>query len=203
FADLSGRQSEPTTDLLGFSLVISLSVLAVVATLLFGGGTFRWQDAGIHPDQWTESVQLGANGLIAAVLPTALMLVATYSFRDRDTQHSLLRLLGETLDPRVIALLTFTAVVVAPFSEELLFRVTLQGWLTARIGSTWAVPAVSVFFAAIHGWRDGLALLPLALILGYVYDRRNDFLAVVVMRGLFNAANLVLMLLARPGATPL
>ncbi len=197
FADWTGRQAEPTTGLLGFALLISLAVLAVVSLLLFGGGRFRLRDAGLERGRLQESIELGVGALFVAVLPTALVLFVTLPLRDLDTQHSLLRLLGKTLDGRVIALLAFTAVVVAPLSEELLFRVTLQGWLTSKIGGSGAVPIVSLLFAAIHGWRDGLALLPLALVLGYVYDRRHDFVAVVVTHGLFNAANLILMLLTR------
>lgn len=196
-ADIAGRQAEPTTRLLAFALLLSLGVLTVVALLLFGNGRFRWQDVGFDRGRLQESLELGIGALFVVVLPTALILLATLPLRNVATQHTLLRLLGETLDVRVVAMLAFTAVVVAPLSEELLFRVTLQGWLTSRMDPSKGVTIVSVLFAAIHGWRDGLALLPLAFVLGYIYERRNDFVAVVVTHGLFNAANLGLMLVAR------
>jgi membrane protease YdiL (CAAX protease family) len=91
--------------------------------------------------------------------------------------------------------------VVAPLSEELLFRVVLQGWLTERISATVAVPVVAIVFAAVHGWRDGLALLPLALILGYVFARRRSYLAVVTTHALFNSVMFGLQWLSELGGS--
>jgi membrane protease YdiL (CAAX protease family) len=96
-------------------------------------------------------------------------------------------LLGESPDWGVLLLMLVTVAIVAPLSEELLFRAVLQGWVRERCGAAWAIPLVAVLFAAIHGWRDGLALLPLALILGVLYERRRSYLAVVVAHGLFNS----------------
>jgi membrane protease YdiL (CAAX protease family) len=43
-----------------------------------------------------------------------------------------------------------------------------------------------------------LPLLPLALVLGYVYDRRHSYLAVVVLHALFNLTMLAAQLLTLP-----
>jgi uncharacterized protein len=142
----------------------------------------------------------GVGVFLAAIMPTFALLLALSPLRSRETQHHLLQLLGRSPDVLTLAGLAVTVVVLAPLAEELLFRVTLQGWLTEQIGSRWSVPAVAVGFAAVHGWRDGLALIPLAMLLGYVYDRRQDFFAVVIAHGLFNAANLLLALLSLPGS---
>jgi len=42
-----------------------------------------------------------------------------------------------------------------------------------------------------------LPLVPLALILGYVYYRRHSYLSVVLLHALFNGANLWLALIAK------
>jgi hypothetical protein len=59
-----------------------------------------------------------------------------------------------------------------------------------------AIPFVAIVFAAVHGPVDGIALLPLALILGYSFDRRQSYLTVVVIHGLFNATMLALAMLS-------
>jgi membrane protease YdiL (CAAX protease family) len=60
-----------------------------------------------------------------------------------------------------------------------------------------------VIFAAVHRLPDAIPLLPLALVLGYVYQQRRSFLSIVLLHMLFNAANLILAVLTIPApATP-
>ena len=91
--------------------------------------------------------------------------------------------------------------IVAPLMEELLFRVILQGWLNDTCGLRIALPVTSLLFAFMHGWRDGIALLPLSFLLGLLYASRQRYLAVVAAHGLFNSANLVLAMLSVAGST--
>ena len=78
----------------------------------------------------------------------------------------------------------------------------LQGWLQSRIEPAWAIFAVAVLFAFVHGWPDSLPLIPLSLILGYVYYRRHSYLAVVMLHLLFNATNLALAVLTQQAESP-
>jgi membrane protease YdiL (CAAX protease family) len=142
------------------------------------------------------TIPVGIGTFFASVLPTYAVLLASLPFRSRETQHQLLQLLGQSPDILTLVVLAITVVIFAPLSEELMFRVTLQGWLTDWLGSARAMPIVALLFAVVHGWRDGLALVPLALLFGYVYDRRQDYFAVVIAHGAFNGANLVLALLS-------
>ncbi|MDZ4683455.1 MAG: type II CAAX endopeptidase family protein [Planctomycetaceae bacterium] len=180
------------------NLLMSVGVFTVLAVLLFWERRFTPRDAGMVPSRYT--IPLGLGTFFAAVLPTFAALLALSPFRSRETQHQLLQLLGRSPDVVTLAGLAVAVVVIAPLAEELLFRVTLQGWLTERLGSNLAVPLIALVFAGVHGWRDGLALIPLALLLGHVYDRRQDFFAVVIAHGAFNGANLVLALLSLPGS---
>ena len=54
----------------------------------------------------------------------------------------------------------------------------------------------SVAFVMVHGFPDMLALLPLAVVFGYVYERTHSYLAVVAMHATFNGVNLGLALLS-------
>jgi membrane protease YdiL (CAAX protease family) len=85
----------------------------------------------------------------------------------------------------------------------LLYRVVIQGWLESRITPRAAIIFVSILFAAIHsesGRPDALPILPLALILGYVYHRRHSLLAAFTLHATFNAANLALALMTGPSS---
>jgi uncharacterized protein len=77
----------------------------------------------------------------------------------------------------------------------LIFRAMLQEGLARRLGATPAIAITAVLFSLVHGFPDALALLPLAIILGYVYDRRQSVLSVVVIHALFNLTNILILLL--------
>lgn len=200
--DLRGQPLEPRTEMVWGALSLSLTVLVVILALLLVNNRYTWRDIGIDFDRLRHSLIIGFAICCAAILPTAIMLLVTFPLRSRETQHTLLRLLADKPDPGIIAGLALTAVVVAPLSEELMFRVTLQGWWQRRIGSTLAIPVIAIIFAMVHGYRDGLALIPLALMLGYVYDRQRNYVAVVLAHGLFNAGNLALALIAMQASPP-
>lgn len=191
----------PTPSLVMTSALLTLGVFLTLVGLLFIEGRWQPRDAGFRRHEWRASLELGAAAFLVAVLPTGLALIASLPFRSRETQHRLLQVLQEYPDPWLIVGLAMTAVVLAPLCEELLFRVTLQTWLVSWCGPQVAIPAIAALFAAIHGWRDSFALLPLSLILGYVYERRHDYFAVVTAHGLFNLTNLLLALLADPSSS--
>ena len=122
-------------------------------------------------------------------------------FKSEKTQHPLLRLLSDSPTLESILWSVAAAVVVAPLVEELLFRVVLQGWLKTVIAPRWAIGITSVLFGFVHGFPDAIPLVVLAIVLGYVYQQRNSYAAVVTMHGLFNAFNLTLLLLGGPPPT--
>ncbi|WP_010583551.1 CPBP family intramembrane glutamic endopeptidase [Schlesneria paludicola] len=150
---------------------------------------------GMSFRQLSVQARVALFGFCAAVLPMAVSMLATLPLRGRETQHSLLKLLTEQPDVTTIGIIAMTAVISAPLWEELMFRVVLQGWLTSMFTPKLAIPIVAALFSFIHGWQNGLALLPLALILGYVFHRRHSYLSVVMIHALFNATMLTAQLL--------
>ena len=90
---------------------------------------------------------------------------------------------GEVLrddgSPETIAWITIAVVILAPVSEELIFRVILQGALRSKLSASVSIAISSVTFVLVHGFPDMLALLPLAVVFGYVYERTHSYLAVV------------------------
>lgn len=175
--------------------------LLLLAALLIGNTTPR-TFYGMSLQDWPRQLSWGGLAFLAAIGPTWVALAATLRWRRDETQHEFLRLLGESPGWSTLALMVLTVAVVAPLVEELLFRVILQGWLTEHFGAAVAVPTVAVIFAAVHGWLDGLALVPLALILGYVFAHRRSYLAVVTTHSLFNSVMFGLQWLVTTGGAP-
>ena len=193
----SDRPQEATLDRVRQTVAESAAVVVILLCVLLSTG--RAADFGIRRDDWRGQAADGVVGFLASWLPVFLLLIVTSALKVRspETQHTFLRLLSENKDWATVAWLALAVGVFAPLVEELLFRVVLQGNLTAWIGPRPAIVATAAFFCAVHGWPDMLPLVPLALALGYVYERRHSYLAVVVTHGLFN-----LTMLAAQLATP-
>ena len=99
-----------------------------------------------------------------------------------------------------LALLGFTAVVLAPLAEELLFRGILYTWIKQRGHPRLALWGTSVLFGIIH---VNLAALPslcfLGLVFALLYERTQNLLAPVTAHVLFNAVNFAAVVLDLPG----
>ncbi len=151
---------------------------------------------GLRLKESMEEIRVGAFACIAAFLPVLIVLIATSAFRDPSLQHPFLRLIQNDQGIETILWIDIAVTLFAPLTEELLFRVILQGSLQTRVSPVSAIVVTAVVFSAIHGWPDSLGLFPLALILGYVFYRRNSYLAVVVLHALFNLVNLLMALMS-------
>jgi membrane protease YdiL (CAAX protease family) len=148
------------------------------------------------PGQWAGDFKAALWGLFASLLPVWGVSLLIEPLRTSNNGHAFIRALQDDPAPSTIAWITLAVLVAAPLCEELLFRVILQGWLQDRVPPAAAVISVAAAFAAIHinSWPDPLPLIPLSLILGYVYYRRRSYLANVLMHALFNGVNLLLAL---------
>lgn len=195
-ASLMDKRQDLKIDMLVLSLqvIIPLGMALLLIMLLPLSGS-KLCDYGITLSNPEAQLRLGLRGFLAVILPTTVLLWATSFLRSRESEHALLKLLDESPSAQTIGAVILAAAIAAPLWEELQFRVILQGWLSTLIPSRAAIGLVAFAFAVVHGWRDGLALAPLALILGYVYDRQRSYLAVVVIHALFNATMLTLQLL--------
>lgn len=177
-------------------VVTSGGTTLLLIALLVGSGRLLAGNFGLKWQPLMSQLCDGWFGFKLTILPMAVTMALTTPLRTRDSQNPLLRLLADQPEYVTLSLIVFIAAVLAPLSEELIFRVILQGALTAVMPATLAIPLVAVAFSAVHGPVDGLALLPLALVLGCVFHRRHSYLSVVVIHGLFNATMLALAMLS-------
>lgn len=117
-----------------------------------------------------------------------------------DGQQEVVAAFSSTTDPVLLGLLCFTAVIVAPVSEEILFRGYLYPASKRFIGRVPAILFSALIFAAIH--HNAMALLPLcflALLLAVAYEVSGSIWAPIGIHLLFNAATVGFQLAARWG----
>jgi hypothetical protein len=176
---------------------INFVIAALLPIVLTDGLRRTWDSVGLSGRRLGEQIGVGLHAFLVAVWPTALLLAVSSAWRSEETQHSYLQALREHANGEWIAWIVLSAVVAAPLAEELLFRVVLQGWLSERFSGATAIGVTAAVFALVHGWHDAIPLVPLSLILGFVFHQTRWYWACVTTHALFNAANLAMVLLAR------
>jgi membrane protease YdiL (CAAX protease family) len=171
-----------------------LLFLAILVPMTYQGGP-EVEAFGFHLNNGRQQIADGVLGFAASILPVLGVWLLTLPWRNISNAHGLLQLLDNDRSFSTLAWVFLAAVVLAPLVEELIYRVVLQTWLQKIAPPREALIAVAIIFAAVHRLPDALPLLPLALILGYVYQQRRSFLTIVLIHMLFNAVNLILALL--------
>jgi membrane protease YdiL (CAAX protease family) len=106
--------------------------------------------------------------------------------------QQIIQVIARTQSGSVLALAAIVTVVVAPISEEMLFRGLLQPALGRWTGRGSAILLSAAFFAAAH---MDLYAMPMLLVLGialaYVYDRTRSLAAPVALHMTFNGMTLL------------
>ena len=191
---------EPATKISLSSVQAACATRFVMAGILCGLLAFEPRSLrgfGFTLDHWRRQISDGLETAHASFLPVLALLLATSWWRQPAEKNLLLRLLEQDSGLLTLAWVLIAAVICAPLLEELLFRVILLGWLKTKTTSTHAIGISSIAFAMVHGPLDGAALLPLALLLGSLYDRRHSYLSVVIAHAFFNLWNIALTMAAR------
>jgi len=192
---MAPERPDPTIGqlLLGLTMELGLQVLVYVillVALISGPAGAPWKTRNLG-----KEILIGLAGFIAAIGPVLLIMLMMKDQRTNETEHQFLRILRDADSTSVIGLICLSAAVIAPLSEELTYRVTLMGGAEQFFGRIPALIGASVVFAAVHGFPDMVALLPLALILGWIYQTTRSYVAIVTTHAAFNAFNLGVVLL--------
>jgi len=148
----------------------------------------------------TAALKKGA-GLIVAALPLvvlATLIVFLFAGRETEPQEIVEYFVdaARRADWRRVAFAAGFAVLVAPVTEEFIFRGYFYGVLKRYFGSLPALLLTSALFAGIH--LNGPAFLPLftlAVCLTLAYEETGSLLTPMLMHAIFNALNLGLMFL--------
>jgi membrane protease YdiL (CAAX protease family) len=187
------RPSALEIDVAIQAIVEGLVVAAIIAALPKLSG-ISLRDLGFRVPS-LQVVGIAVAGAVAMVIvcngSVALIDAAMHSQHQQDVVATFKGL----HDAPTIALLTFFAVVLAPFCEETLFRIFLFNF-GMRYGGFWTGAILSgVVFGVAHA--DAYAALPLALggvILCYVYYRSRNAFASTISHALFNALSVFVLL---------
>ncbi len=114
----------------------AISVLFVVTALvwLVGVNNADRQDLGLPTtlEDGAADVAMGITGCLAALAPVLLLQALVVSLFGEPSSHPVLEMLQKEPTGVVMLAASFSAAVVAPVFEELVFRQLLQGWLQQR-----------------------------------------------------------------------
>ena len=154
-----------------------------------------------EPFSFVRELRFAAEVFLAAYLPTTalrllIVLISIGIVGEPPDSHPFLEMLKAGVSVPMIVMILFVAVFVAPIVEELQFRVVVLGGIAQLGKPVLALFVSSIVFAFAHGFPDSIALIPLALALGYAYLRRRSYVTVMLVHLLFNGFNMILALVA-------
>jgi membrane protease YdiL (CAAX protease family) len=115
-------------------------------------------------------------------------------------RQDLIRMFIEAKSPARIIPLVLVATIIAPMSEELVFRAGVFRFFRTRIPRVLAYLLPALLFAGLHvNWTslEGLAsfapLFVLALVFSFAYERTGNIATTIIAHGLFNLNTIVLI----------
>ena len=203
--------ASPERELTPADLVLNIGFQISMAAMVLVYMTRRTRAAdwlGLSWSGWPSVFLIAPASVFAMWLVFGVLQACGYmqwmeSLGGEPIQESV-RLLQTTKDPMLLGLMSFAAVVVAPFCEELLFRGFLYP-VAKKFSGPWVAAFCSaLFFASAHGNLS--ALLPLflfGLLLVWVYEKTGSLWAPIAVHFCFNGATVVIQILARLWNIPL
>lgn len=119
----------------------------------------RPEDLGLTTHNWGHHVLYGFLAWVLFAPPVFILngiinFIYRFVLRAKEEQHPLTRLLGGDSTSADTVLIVLTAVVAAPFFEELLFRGVLQPWLAKRRHAGLIGIAAAFIFAVLDRWSE-------------------------------------------------
>jgi membrane protease YdiL (CAAX protease family) len=139
FGPGAGTPNQPFSLGQNMLLILADTVLKLAAMLIatpiimFRTGT-TWRDLGISPREVQRDILIGLATF--CMLAPIVFAIQAALVQFQPYKHPLIEMLTNTPDLRLFAMLAFSAVILAPLSEEWAFRVLLQGWLEKLITYT-------------------------------------------------------------------
>ncbi|MBA4387839.1 MAG: hypothetical protein C0404_07650 [Verrucomicrobia bacterium] len=209
FPALADSQWASSTILKIALQVLSFQVAAVVILLiLMRLGGISWRSGFATPQNSLGRSVL--HGIVGYVATFTVFIVVAFVYKmallmfgiDAESQP----LIRKFLDPGTSSSLRFTiafmAIVVAPFTEELMFRGVALPWLCKLIPAPAAIVVISVVFAAVH-WNIAsfvpLFVLSCGFSIAYLYSR--NIAAPIVMHTAFNSLSIISLYLLKDKAS--
>lgn len=192
----SDRPVEVDTHMLIVGAIFSLLLLSIILSFLLLRARNPLELFGLQGVSLSTNLKSGCVGLVAA-LPLIYFIhsLCLVLFGVDVEPQPLIQFLAQNPSLGDRLLLIGTALVIAPVTEELIFRGYIFGVLCRYVGKWWALLISAMVFAAIHAHIPSLAgLFALAITLTLVYEGTGSLWAAILMHSLFNAITVVFTL---------
>jgi membrane protease YdiL (CAAX protease family) len=131
--------------------------------------------------------------VLGAIILTTIIGKLILGDKFKLPQHEELKEIIAYSQWQVRVLIVFTAVVVVPFVEELIFRGMIQTMVRSYIVKPWpAIFVTSLVFVIFHANPEHwLALFALSICLGYSYEKSGSLFRPIFVHALFNAMSVL------------
>ncbi len=175
--------------------IITICILGFIIKTRFTGGTKAIFADFQNPGKNIITALLysvPAFGLAAFALSVTISVCVLLGY-DNIQQHEFLKELNSgNIGITGIVTMYFSAAIVTPIMEELLFRGIVQNSLIKYSGSNWrGIIASAVLFALMHANAQHFpALIVLGCCFGYAYSKTGSILTAITMHAAFNAMNI-------------
>lgn len=128
--EVSSAVPEITSLQILFDAVFSLLAVVAICMMMKLAVNATWEDLGFCFDFTWSDVRLGMLAGMALIPPLLLLQMALVQLI--PSEHQIVKLFEQQPSGTTMAIMFFSAVIVAPLSEEFFIRVILQGWLEKR-----------------------------------------------------------------------
>lgn len=155
---------------------------------------------------WSSVLRYSAGTLIVALPIIALLSLGWTAllrvFSLPDAPQDLIAIFAQTKSVSVIAGMLLVACVLAPLSEELLFRAGLYRVIRQKLGRVPALLISALLFGALHqNWAGFLPLAVLGMLLALAYEATGSIRVPIIAHALFNLNTILIVLSGLPGAS--
>ncbi len=155
---------------------------------------------------WSTVLRYAAGTLMVA-LPIIALLSLGWTALLRacglpDEPQDLIGVFAQTKSAPVIAGMLLVACVLAPLSEELIFRAGLYRVIRQKLGRMPALLISALLFGALHqNWAGFLPLAVLGMLLALAYEATGSIRVPIIAHALFNLNTILIVLSGLPGAS--
>lgn len=191
-----GREVVITAPMLVANAVFTGLLLVCLAAFLVFRSLNPLKIFGLNLPGFRRSVAIAPLALLAALPVIYFVHALSHRAFGEPPPQPLVQFLMQNAGWNDRLLLAFTAIVVAPVSEEVIFRGYLYGTFRRYAGRGWALGVSAVIFAAIHAHLPALGgLLVLAVVLTLIYEYTTSLWGPIVLHALFNTLTVTATLL--------
>ncbi len=151
------------------------------------------------PLPWLRLLRYAA-GTVLIALPVLTLLSLGWTSLLRavglpDEPQDLIGVFTQTRSPLVVAGMLTVACVMAPLSEELIFRAGLYRYIRQKLGRWPALLVSGICFGVLHGnWAGFLPLAVLGMLLALAYEATGSIRVPILAHALFNLNTILIVL---------